>query len=357
MSDLHTALYAFVLFLDFAGFTTLIGGLVFEYMVIQPVLPSPHQFGGIEQRLRRVEVGSIILLTVASLAELLLRALAEGGWIMSNMGAAFPTMLLETRYGTVWIARMGLIGMLGLSCLWGAQIPWIMKLRLLGAAAIALTRSLSGHAADWGDVTHQVLTDWLHLLAISVWLGGLFVFGFALRAAFPWTVNEGAARHFASIANRFSRMATFCVVGLLLTGLLHPRLRLMSFSTLFRIPYGWVLLLKLLFVLLMLMLAALNRYYLLPQLGGESDHRARRLITIIGRLEWLLAAFVLASSALLTQLTPSRYPPGREHRSPHAIHRQAKALAQASAKNTVTGMSNREHNWWTGICWEAYIEV
>jgi hypothetical protein len=40
---------------------------------------------------------------------------------------------------------------------------------MLGAGAlIALTRSASGHAADWGDWTLAELMDWLHLPG---WLG------------------------------------------------------------------------------------------------------------------------------------------------------------------------------------------
>jgi putative copper export protein len=101
----------------------------------------------------------------------------------------------------------------------------------------------------------------------------------------------------------------------------------MSFSTLFRIPYGWTLLAKLSLVLLMLLLAALNRSYLLPRLSRGSDGRARLLVTTIGRLEWLLAVFVLVSSAWLTQLTPTRYIHGHEHREPHAVHRQVGSVA------------------------------
>lgn len=165
--------------------------------------------------------------------------------------------------------------------------------------------------------------DWLHLLAISVWIGGLLVIGFVLRAALTPTSDQDAALGFALIARRFSILATVCVAGLLITGLLHPRLQLMSFSTLFRIPYGWTLLTKLSLLLLMLLLAALNRYYLLPKLGRGGDGQTRLLVITIGRLEWLLAVLVLISSALLTQLTPARSIRRQEHPQPHAVHRPA----------------------------------
>lgn len=327
MSDLLTPLSVFVLWFDFAGLTTLIGTLAFQCLIIRPVSLPPRRFEPFERRLLRVEAGAIMLVALASVLELLLRALVMGGGILSNVAGALPSILLETRYGTIWIARIALAGILGLGWLFGPQRTWSTGIRLLGAAAIALTRSLSGHAADWGDVTLPVLIDWLHLLAVSIWIGGLLVMGFVLRAALTPTSNEDAALGFALIARRFSTLATACVVGLLTTGLFHPRLRLMSFSTLFRIPYGWTLLAKLSFVLLMLLLAALNRYHLLPRLDRGRDGRARLLVTTIGRLEWLLAVFVLVSSALLTQLTPARYIRRHEHPQPHAVHLPAKVEA------------------------------
>ena len=325
MSDLLAPLSVFALWFDFAGLTTLIGTLAFQYLIIRPVSLPPQEFEPFERRLLRVEAGAFMLVALASVLELLLRALVMGGGILNNVGDALSLTLLETRYGTIWLARIALIGLIVLGWQFWPGLTWSSGLRLLGAVAIALTRSLSGHAADWGDVTLPVLIDWLHLLAVSIWIGGLLVMGFVLRAALTPTSNEDTAMRFALIARRFSILATLCVIGLLTTGLFHPRLRLMSFSTLFWIPYGWTLMVKLSLVLLMLMLAALNRSYLLPRLSRGSDGRARLLVTTIGRLEWLLAVFVLISSALLTQLTPARYI--RHHEHSQVAHRQVGSVA------------------------------
>lgn len=325
MSDLLTPLSMIVLWLDFTGLTTLIGTLAFQCAIIRRVSLSPRGFEPVERRLLRVEAVAIMLLALASILELLPRALAMGGGILGNVGNALPSLLLETRYGTIWFVRITVIALVILGWQFWPRTTWSTGIRFLAAIAIALTRSLSGHAADWGDVTLAVLMDWLHLLAVSVWIGGLLVIGFVLRAALTPTSNQDTAMGFALIARRFSILATVCVAGLLITGLLHPRLQLMSFSTLFRIPYGWTLLAKLSLVLLMLLLAALNRYYLLPRLGRGSNGRARLLVTTIGRLEWLLAVLVLVSSALLTQLTPARHFRRHEHPQPHAVHLPANA--------------------------------
>ncbi|WP_337288360.1 CopD family protein [Candidatus Methylomirabilis sp.] len=323
MSSLHTVLYTSVLWLDFAGFTTLIGTLAFQYLIIRPVILSLRRFESVERRLLQVEVLALMLVALASIQELLLRALLMGGGIIGNVSGVLPSMLLETRYGTIWIARIGLLGLLGIT--WWLRVlgvttsPRFIAASLFGASVVALTTTLSGHAADWGDVTLAVLIDWLHLLAVSTWLGGLLVLGFVLRAALLPAGTEDAARLFVLIARQFSRIASVCVTVFLVTGLLHPRLRLMSFSTLFQIPYGWTLSVKLSLVLLVLGLAALNRYYFLPRLGSNSTARTRLTVTTIGRLEWILAIGVLVCSALLTQLTPARHIPRYGHHKQHAV--------------------------------------
>lgn len=95
MSDLLTPLSMIVLWLDFTGLTTLIGTLAFQCAIIRRVSLSPRGFEPVERRLLRVEAVAIMLLAMASVLELLLRALAMGGGILGNIGNALPSLLLE----------------------------------------------------------------------------------------------------------------------------------------------------------------------------------------------------------------------------------------------------------------------
>lgn len=149
MSNLLTPLYVFVLWIDFAGFTTLIGTLAFQYLIVRPVSRSSRDVEPVERRLLQVEAWALALVAMASLLELLLRALEMGGGVLSNVGNALPSILLETRYGTIWLVRIGLIGVVAVGWRFWPGITLSAGIRLLGAASIALTRSLSGHAADW----------------------------------------------------------------------------------------------------------------------------------------------------------------------------------------------------------------
>lgn len=363
MSVPQTLLHTFVRWLDLVALTTLVGGLVFRYLIIRATFLQPQGLDSFERRLRRVLAVSISLLALTSLGDLILRTLMMSGGGIVALGPALPVVLRRTHYGAVWIARIGGVGLLGAAWLLGrrdaGEISWSVCAFTSGAIIVALTTSLSGHAADWGDVTLPVLIDWLHLLAISTWIGGLFTFGFVLPSAVAFPGKEESLQGLASIATRFSRMAACCAAVFLTTGLYNARLHVASLSPLVTTSYGWALLAKLSLVGFVLMAAALNRYYFLPLLGSPGGTRDRLLFRTIGRLasarregrgrggnetiqhrffhvvrlEWIMVVLALACSALLTQLPPARHIRRHEHREQHAIHRAEPGTATANASN------------------------
>jgi putative copper export protein len=349
MSSPLTFLHASVRWLDFVGLTTLLGGLAFRLLVVRPTLLSCEEFDSFERRSRMVEAVSIVLLVLTTIGDLILRTLTMSG-PAAGLGGALPLVLRKTHYGSVWISRMVLVVFLATAWLLRRPGPsrsaWSTWGSLLGAALIALTTTLSGHAADWGDVTLPVLMDWLHLLAISNWTGGLFSLGFVLHHSLLPPVKEEMQHRLASIVMRFSRMAAYCAAGFFATGFYNAWIQVTSLSPLFTTPYGWTLLAKLSLVLLIVTMAALNRYYFLSLLGGRSGAPDRLIVRVIGRftgtllaekvgkdgekirqqfflsvrLEWLVAVGALACTALLTQLPPARHIRSHQHREEHALH-------------------------------------
>lgn len=374
---LHTC----VRWLDFVGLTILIGDLAFRFLICRPALLSRQGYQILEGHLRRVEVGSIGLVALTSLADLILRTLMMSGGSVAALSMALPAVLSRTHFGAVWITRIGLLGLLGVTwwlrllgvapsprLLWIARIPSVgllgmtWWLRLLGVAAsprfigasffaaslVALTTTLSGHAADWGNLTVPVLVDWLHLLAVSLWIGGLFTFGFVLKRSLAVPDMQEMVHCLASIAKPFSRMAAACVAVFLLTGLYNTWLQVTSFSPLLITTYGQTLLVKLALVALVLAIAAVNRYYFLTLLLGhmsgglhgrlvfrtirrftslpiaekesKGDERIRSYYSRFVRLEWIIVMVALACSALLTHLMPARHIRRHEHLEHHASY-------------------------------------
>jgi putative copper export protein len=245
----HGVLHAGVRWLDFIGLTTLIGALAFRWLIVRPPLLSRQEFDDFDRSCWSVVAGSILLVALTSVGDLVLRTMMMSGKALGDVGPALPVVLRQTHYGAVWTARVSLIGLL-LTMAWllktrGARgRSWSLAASFVAASLIALTTSLSGHAADWGDVTLPVLIDWLHLLAVSTWIGGLFTLGFVLHHSFSPSGEETQVPGVVAIVARFSRMAACCVAVFLPAGLYNAWLQVTSLSPLVSTAYGWTLLAK-----------------------------------------------------------------------------------------------------------------
>lgn len=343
MIDLQLLPPIIVRYLGFVSLTMLVGGFGFVCLILPPGLLSREGYRILDRHLGRVQAGSILIVLLTSIADLILRTLTMSGGGPAALGVALPMVLRHTHFGTVWLVRIALLGLLA-AAWWlrmqGASAPsgfaWIS---FLVACFVALTTTLSGHAADWGNVTIPVLVDWVHLIAISIWIGGLFTFGFILKRSLAAPGMEEMVRALSPIARLFSRIAAGCVAVFLTTGLYSSWLQVGSLSSLVAGPYGWTLLVKLAVVALILMTAVINRTYFLtrlragpiergqpvygaPRRGGGSlksahetgdDRRIRYRFSRFVRLEWVMVMVTLACSALLTQLMPARHVRHLEH--------------------------------------------
>jgi putative copper export protein len=353
----HGVLHAGVRWLDFIGLTTLIGALAFRWLIVRPPLLSRQEFDSFDRSCWSVVAGSIVLVALTSVGDLVLRTMMMSGRALADLGVALPVVLRQTHYGDVWTARMNLIGLLGIGCLfarpWARARSWFLATSFVGVTLIALTTSLSGHAADWGDLTLPVLIDWLHLLAVSIWIGGLFTLGFVLHHSLSSSDKAEPTQSLASIAGRFSTMASCCVAVFLPAGLYNAWLQVTSLSPLVSTSYGWTLLAKLSLVGLVLIIAGVNRYYFVPLLGSPTgthnrlifrtiarfaggppvemkrrdDRNVRRQFFRFVRLEWIIVVAALACTALLTQLPPARHIRRHEHRERHAVHQPGQSAA------------------------------
>jgi putative copper export protein len=286
---------------------------------------------------------------LTSIGELILRTQMMSGEHFSQISVTLPVVLLQTHFGVVWLVRLGFVGLLGL--VWGfgqmtaPQSQRAIVLPLSAASIIALTTSLSGQAGEWGDLTMPVLIDWIHLVAVSVWIGGLFTLGFVFQYIAVPAGTEEVTRGLAAIGRPFSRMAAYCVFTLFVAGLFNAWLQVGSPQLLVTTSYGLTLLAKLFMVGLALALAAVNRYYLLPLLRDPTEARNRLPVKMIGRLggawlvgagrtenrrirrrlrqfmrlEWILVVAALALAALLTHLPPARHIHAHQHLEQYTV--------------------------------------
>lgn len=232
---------------------------------------------GFEHAVRRLTGVSIALLSLSSAGILVSRILELDGGSWGQLLASLSPALKFTHYGHVWVFRLPALALLWFGWIWchhHRHHRWTVWLMAIAAAAIALTRSETGHPADHGDFTVAVWVDWLHLMAGSVWVGSLF--GMSL-GIFPRVLRTGAqaGADAALIFQRLSTSAGYALAVILLTGVFTAWQQLQNFSALWTSNYGRVLLVKIVLVGLMVALGAHNRYVKLPRLLRAAGKHAK----------------------------------------------------------------------------------
>ncbi|WP_435769810.1 copper resistance CopC/CopD family protein [Nocardioides sp. SYSU DS0651] len=162
--------------------------------------------------------------------------------------------------------------------------------------------ALVGHTQAYEPGPLLVLTDAIHLSTGAVWLGGLVGLAIALLAL------AGRPRDAAQLLARFSTLAAALVAVLAASGVVMGWRILGSWSGLVDTTYGRLLLVKVAIVLVVVAVAALNRFRLLPLVTDGPGHDDRRRGTGLVRravtAEAALLVAVLAVTGFLAQKPP-----------------------------------------------------
>lgn len=260
---------------DLLALATCIGVLGFRIWVVRFKYKMPQPSTAAVVPLWWLVGVCLAVLTLSSVGELIRRTMEMSGRPLTEVGLVLPQVLSQTHFGRVWLLRP--VALLVLWSGWSTRprlgSPVITAVMLAAACLIAASRSLSGHAADWGDITLPEFMDWLHLLAASLWGGSLI--GLTLTGFRSLTEAADDRRQFvAAMARRWSALAGFALVVVALTGLYNAWQEVQQFQALWQTAYGRILLLKLSLVLIIVALGAGNRYLGIPSLqawaGGSS---------------------------------------------------------------------------------------
>jgi copper transport protein len=156
-------------------------------------------------------------------------------------------------------------------------------LSALALAGVGLSLAASGHAAT---APPQWLTRplvFLHGVGVAFWAGALVPL-----AAMAWRPTEGLLE----VLNRFSRVAVAVVAVLVVTGLALAIIQVESFGALIETRYGIILSIKIVLVVVLLGLAALNRFRLTPALALDPLNTRPLLRSIL--IECLVVVGILA---------------------------------------------------------------
>lgn len=260
--------------LSFAGIAIVLGAAFFVLFI---------RSGETEDELRReralITAGAIVLV-------------AGSAVLLAAYGTGVPQRLL-----TFLLLRV-IAAIVALGLVWSPfDIPIDVRREGVAFAGLGagLWATLVSHAAASGDVRYVAL-DFIHVVAISIWSGGVLAL---LAVAIPTTTDT---RALGGTVWRFSLTALVCVAVIVTTGTLQAFDHLVLLEDLYETPYGLALLAKIVLLVVLVALGAMNLLVWGPRLRAGVAARTglvRGVVTETG-----LFGVVLVATAFLTALAP-----------------------------------------------------
>jgi len=274
-------------------------GILFFHLVIQK---SDDQAWRIQSRSQTILRISLLGMLISVLFNLPLQTTINADISWSE--AFNPSLLKETLklpdFGYMWVIQIILVillaaatyvalkrGSLSSFHAWG--IPCIFIVGLL------VTKAFTGHAVGSKYKEITVSMDFLHLLAASLWTGGLASIIFLLPAWNDSRENEKRdwSRYWEAI-HRFTPWATTAVLVIFFTGIINSTLFVPTIHSLFYTSYGQVLLAK---TILFVGMGVLGIIHLV-----KNKIRRSKGLGMTARVEWSMGIIVMVLAALLTNL-------------------------------------------------------
>jgi copper transport protein len=223
--------------------------------------------------------------------------------------------VLRTSFGRSWLAGLGFTLLAGLAVaglsrrtpLLGVRPETWLSVMAAAAVGLALAAANMGHARTEGNPTLGVPSVAVHLLAVSIWVGGLaalVALGASAWSAVPRPDRDALVR---ALVGRFSRLALRAVAVLVATGTLNSVLDLASVSDLWRTTYGRVLSTKIVLLTVALAFGAWHLKVAPRQLAAaDPDGAASRSFHRSSTLELVVLTSVVAFASALVALVPGR---------------------------------------------------
>jgi copper transport protein len=344
--------------LDYLTIALLLGGLAFVLIAWRPGFAAvadsesrwqtaARMFAG---RMRLLLSVAVVLGVVVSVLGILLQgASAAGVSLWASLHRTIVRDTLESRFGTVWGLRAldwVLLGvLLALSAVLTrraqtnsgtgpraiartaeaeatattrtdtsvlAALPprWLLGAIGVGAAYLAITPALGGHASVQSPTVIFFPSDVLHVLAASVWVGGIACLLLALGAATRELDRPERSRLLLATLVRFSPLALGAVIVIAVTGVVQAYIDVRSLNGLFHTTYGALIIAKTVLLLALIGLGWVNRERVIPAFRrivaserppGQTGALARR--TLRGELALLLCVFGV-TAALISYAPP-----------------------------------------------------
>lgn len=316
-----------VFFIGALGFT---GGLLFEIVVLVPALggavaesPGNRVFIQLTRLLPRVLWSSLGLMLFGMVSLLVQQAsVAFDVSFFNVLGEPINTILFDSTWGRQWMWRILAIVAAGILLELSRQIggaashsdddePIAVTETIFGQAALAaglavlfLTTYSSHNAAAPDEVRiPAIISDFIHILAAAVWIGGLIFLATSLRTLRRESATDDLGPVFAEMLPRFTTIALISAGTLIITGIFSGWMQV-TIPEATATPHGWALVAKVLLLIPLFGLAAINSFWVTKRL--LTDGATVRVLTRLVTAEALLGLLILLAVGWMAGLEPAR---------------------------------------------------
>jgi copper transport protein len=265
--------------------------------------------------------GLVVLLGAALVSAVVVRGaprpllrLAAAGWVLAVFGTYAVAEAQRSAAGASWadvfatslghqlverIIPAAIAGVAVLcAVLWrGASVRAVLVRRValvvagLAAAGGMWVDAASSHAGGQSPAAFNLLMQWLHVVAVGVWIGGLAALLLCLRGL--------EREHRLRVVRRMSAAAAAALLLVVVTGIVRSVVEVQSWYALGATPFGRLVILKLALVAVLALLGALNRWRHVPRVV-----RGLRGLRVVGSTEVLIGAAALLVAAALVNVSP-----------------------------------------------------
>ncbi len=319
----------------FMGIITGVGAIFFEFFVMLPAFRQVQSRSPLQQsRLLIWEkfligvvylaISGFVVATAAHILTLVQQvyltelSLQESRGFVSMIQSAW-TLVSDTSWGRLWAVRLAAIVIAPLLLILGYRsarqyeeftFPTDTLLGTLGLVTgigLLFVSALTSHnAASPEDVrTPATITDFIHLIGASGWVGGIVSLLLGATVAVRKSGIKQMSEVLTPIVSKFTPFAMLCAITLVISGTVSSWIQVTVIPA-FGTPYGGVLIAKIVLVCALVGFGFINSFVVKKRLPKSGNWVLR-----IAVAETVVAFFVIVAVGWLAGLEPARQYAGR----------------------------------------------
>jgi cytochrome c oxidase assembly factor CtaG/putative copper export protein len=297
-----------------------VGGLIFAAGIL------PHKLGGARSkdndapehpaftRALAIAAAAGVAWTLSAIAVLVLTYSDVAGQGVSGdaeFTRALVFFMTDIETGRAWLA-VTIIAAVVTTALFGVRSLTGLVFTLLLALIGLVPTALIGHSASSNDHEGAINSLGLHLVGVSVWVGGIILLALLSGTLAPrnqarsgQAFQPGGHDITEPVLRRFSSLAGFAFALVFASGVINASIRVTSWADLFGSAYGQLILAKSAATLVLGGIGFMHRQWVIPQLArAGAAMSARRVLWQLILIELLIMGATSGIAVALGRSAP-----------------------------------------------------